>query len=458
MNYDVLIIGAGPAGYVAAIRGRQLGLSVGLIEEDRPGGVCLNRGCIPTKSLLHQGSLYRELSRAPHLGRVHGSIDYSEVHTRSREAAETLSRGVEALLKRNKVDLHRGSAQIVAPGSVELDGERRLKGKAIVLACGAAPRKIRLIPFDGRRVLSSDDALKLTALPRKAAIVGAGAVGLEFAQVWHDFGVEVEIIEAAPRLLPTGDSEASAHIEKIFRRRGIKTSPRVQVRAAELPETGGVELTLQGAEGIERREFDQILVAVGRNPRVENLGLERVGVEYDRSGVKTGEYYQTCVPGIYAIGDLNGESLLAHAASRQGELVMEHLAGMQCGKRISLDTIPACVYTDPEVASIGFMERELQKLEGEYRSAGFPFRGNGKAVSLEDSEGFVKVFFRPKTHEILGAVVVGPQASTLIHELMLARHSELLLEDIAGLMHAHPTLSEAVGEAALAGLGRAIHM
>lgn len=459
-SYDLIVIGSGPGGYVAAIRASQLGMSTAIIEKDKPGGVCLNIGCIPSKALIHQAELFQAASSLEQMGIPvdRSKLDYSVVFTKSRTAADRLSKGVQGLLKKNKIELIAGTGRLVSATQVEVDGKRKLNAKNILIATGSRPRQIPGFEFDEKQVISSTGALMLEKLPKRLAILGAGAIGLEFAHVMSTFGVEVTVVEMLDGILPLEDRETVEVLARDFRRR--KVTVHTSTKATKLEKKkSGLTLSVEGADGkAQKIEADALLVAVGRAPNTEDIGLEKVGVKTDRGFITTGDYYETSVKGVFAIGDCIPTPLLAHVASKEGEIAVEHMAGRKAPKRVPSDEIPSAVYTEPQVASFGPTEAKLKGDGRTFEKAVFPYRGAGKSVAVEQPEGMVKILFEPRTHEILGAHVVGAQATELIHELLLAKKAELLPEDIATMIHAHPTLSEAVMEAARAAEGWAIHI
>ena len=461
--YDLVIIGSGPGGYVAAIRAAQLGLKACVIEKDEPGGVCLNIGCIPSKALLHQAEIFSSHKELEAMGvRVDvSSLDYSRVLAKSRQVAESLSKGILYLLKKNKVTLVKGLAEITAPGVVTVDQKQVIKGKNIIIASGSRPRRVPGFDFDQKTVLSSNEALLLEELPGEILILGGGAIGCEFAQILNSFGVKVHLVEMLDHLLPAEDREIVSVLERSFRKRGIKTY--TAAKALSMTKEGGrvtVALAKQGksAEQSTDVQVDKVLVVVGRQPNTEKLGLEKLGVELARGFIKVGDYYQTSVPGIFAIGDVVDSPLLAHVASKEGEIVVEYLAGRKPQPAIDPLSIPMAVYTEPQVAAFGLNEEQAAKEGLDFVKAAFPFRGVGKAMATGRYEGMVKIISHRESGEILGAQIVGPEATELIHELLLARNSELLPADIAAMIHGHPTLSEGVMEAARAAEGWAIHI
>jgi len=459
-NYDVIIIGAGPGGYVAGIRASQLGLRACVIEKDKPGGVCVNVGCIPTKSLIHQAEVFLSRSEMKTMG-VHVDIEgfeYSRIFEKSRKAAETLSKGVQYLLKKNNVPLIQGTGEIISPHEVSVGDGSVIKGKNIVIATGSCPREIPGFEFDEKCVLSSTGALFLRELPRKLIILGAGAVGCEFAYIMNAFGVEVCLVEMMSHILPSEDAETAAVLEKSFRNKGISilTNTRaVSLKKAPLKVTVTLEDMNSGRRVVKA---DKVLVVVGRTPNTGDIGLEHIGLETERGFIPTGDYYETRVKGVFAIGDVVLTPHLAHVASREGEIALEYIAGLKPEPGIDPDVIPMAVYTEPQIGSFGMNETKALKNGIPFKKAVFPYRGNGKAVALESVEGFIKVLINCETGTIEGAHIVGQNATELIHEILLARTAVLKPGTVASVIHAHPTLSELVREGMLAVENRAIHV
>ncbi len=458
-DYDVLIMGSGPGGYVAGIRAGQLGLKAAVIERDKVGGVCLNVGCIPSKTLIHQAELFRSLPALKEMGITVDTkgFDYAHVFDKSRKAADTLSKGVQFLLKKNKVELIVGDAVLSGKNDVTLKDGKKITGKNIIIATGSRPKIIPGFEFDEERVLSSTGALMLKKLPKKAVILGAGAIGVEFAHVWNSFGVEVHLVEMMDRILPLEDAEAVQVLARSFQKRGVQMS--TSTKAVSLQKSGsGVSVVLEDKAAKRTTvEADLILVAIGRTCNTDTIGLDKVGIVAEKGFIPVGDYNQTKVPGIYAVGDVVATPLLAHVAFKEAEMAVERIAGKNPSPRLDLLSIPGATYCEPQVASFGLPEWKAVEKGIAYAKASFPYRGAGKSVAVDQTEGFVKVIYDPKTKEILGAHIVGADATELIHELLLARTAELLPEDIATMIHAHPTLSEAVGEAMRAVEGWAIH-
>jgi dihydrolipoamide dehydrogenase len=473
-EYDIVFIGAGPGGYVGAIRARQLGLKTAVIEKDRAGGVCLNIGCIPSKALIDRATKFRALEELSRFG-VRADLsafDYGAVQETSRDAANRLSKGVNSLLKKNGVEVIAGTARLVSSREVLVAGqdgnETKLSSSALVLATGSRPRIVPGFEFDEERVLSSTGFLMLKKLPKRMAILGAGAIGMEAAYVMGSFGVEVTVIEMLDRILPMEDAEAAAVVRSAFERRGVRFLTGTKAFSLDRPPKKPLVLSLGPASAeaaAEKLEADALLVAIGRVPNTSGLGLEELGVRMERGYVEVGDYYETAASGVYAIGDIvRGEAQLAHVASAQGELVAERVASalskgpLPHERRIEGRFVPSAVYCEPQVAGFGPREETLKESGRAYTAAKFPYLGIGKAVAIGASEGFAKVLTDPRTGEILGASVVGAEATELIHELLLASRSELTAEDIAATVHAHPTLSESIKELSLSSLGRAIHI
>ncbi len=473
-DYDILFIGAGPAGYVGAIRARQLGLRAALVERDKAGGVCLNIGCIPSKALIEQATRFRVLDELAAFGvqSDRTAFDYAKVNAVSRAAADRLSRGVDFLIKKNGIDYLAGTATLDDAHTVTLrregSADRRISAYAVVLATGSRPRQVPGFEFDEDRVMSSTGFLLRKKLPRSLIILGAGAIGLEAAYVMNAFGVQVAVVEMLDRILPMEDGEAAAVVRGEFEKRGVRFHTATRAFSLDTSAPDRIKLAIGGAAAAtaaESIEAEAVLVSVGRSPNTEGLGLEGLGVRLQKGCVPVGDYYESSAAGLYAVGDIvSGEAQLAHVASAQAELVAAGVA-WRLGKapeprerRVPAALVPQAVYCEPQVASFGPREEALKAAGRDFRSSRFPFRGVGKAVAVGMSEGFVKILSDPRTGEILGAGVVGAQATELIHELLLAAASELTLYEVADLVHAHPTFSEGVKEAALAALDRALHV
>jgi dihydrolipoyl dehydrogenase len=465
-QYDVIFIGGGPAGYVGAIRCGQLGLSTVVIERDGLGGTCVLWGCIPAKALLESSAMATRIKRAAEFGVAVGDVklDYGIAMKRSRAVSLQNSRGVEFLFKKYKVTWIKGTARLAGGSSVAVrtaDGqeEKHEAKKGIVLATGSRVRGLPQIglELDKTTVLSSDDALTLERAPKTMAIIGAGAVGCEFADVFNAFGTQVTLIEVLPAILPVEDADASADVSRSFRKRKIEVLTAARISAAKVGK-GSVKLTVETGGEKKQLEVEQVLVAAGRAPNVEDLGLEKAGVHLTERGFIKADTttYRTSAAMIYAIGDVIGPPMLAHKGFREGHILAERLAG-QSPRPLTYGNIPNATYCHPEVASIGLTELQCKDQKLSYKIGRFPFSANGRARTAGETEGFVKIIRDTKYGEILGAHIVGAHATELIHELVVARENEFTVEEVVLAIHAHPTLSEAVSEAALDSLGMMVH-
>ena len=460
-KFDVVVVGTGPGGYVAAIRCAQLGLAVAAVEDDRPGGVCLNWGCIPTKSLLRNAEIVGLFQRAQEFGiSVTGwQADYPQAIQRSRRVADRMAKGVEFLFRKNNITLFAGTGSLTGRGTVQVegkDGVQVLEAKATILATGSEPKSLPGVAIDETRVISSNGAVRSEVKPGSLIIIGAGAVGMEFADVYAAYSVQVTVLEALPRVLPLEDEEASAQIARLFSRRGLTVRTGVKVRTVK-PGADGVVVEVEGEGGAEKLRTDQVLMAVGRAARTKGLGLESLGVAMERGFVKVSPAMETSVQGIYAIGDMAGNQLLAHKAMAEGVVAAEAIAG-RSPRPVDYGNVPSCTYCRPQVASIGLTEAGARANGREVVVGRFPFTANGKAVALGETEGFLKVVADKTTGELLGVHIVGAEATELIHEFAVGRTLEATLEELIHTIHAHPTLSEAALEAMLAALGQAIHI
>ena len=463
-NFDVIVIGSGPGGYVAAIRAAQLGLSAACVENEELGGVCLNVGCIPTKALLSSALLVTQLKKA----KQHGiqladmQVDLGPAQRRSRSVAGRLTRGIGHLFKKNKVTHIKGYGRLVGGGTVEVrngDGNpKRYHGRNVIIATGSRPRDIPVLVIDGERIWSSTHALFQMDAPEHLVIVGAGAVGIEFADIYAAYGSKVTVVEMLDRILPVEDEEVSEAVAKSYKRRGMEILTSTALQKTEIHDSG-VRLTVKDGAGEERTlEADYVLSAVGRVPNTEDIGLEKAGVRSTRDGfVEVNGHMETTVPGIFAIGDCAGPPLLAHKGSHEGIVAVEHIAGVGHGG-VDYGNIPNCTYCHPEVASVGLTESQAREAGHDIEVGRFPWVGNGRALAAGDSEGFLKVIRDKRYSEILGAHIVGSGATELIAEFVVGRHLEATVEEMEKAMHPHPTLSEAVAEGALSALGRAIHI
>ena len=461
--FDVIVVGGGPAGYVCAIRAAQLGLATAVVERDKLGGVCVNIGCIPTKALLHSAYVANLVSHdAKELGVEAGPVktDYGVAMRRSRKVSEQNSKGVEFLMKKHKITVIKGNGSLGRNRTVRVGKDEYQARKAVVIASGSRVKGIPQIglEIDKTTVISSDEALFLEKPPASIAIIGAGAVGCEFGDIFNAFGSKVTLIEALPRILPLEDAEASDVVAKSYKKRGITVLAGVKVKKATVrKEKASLEIESNGKA--ETVEVEKILMAAGRAVNTENLGLQEAGVQLtDRGFIKVNlATLETTAPGIYAIGDVAGPPMLAHKGSREGVVVAERIAGHH-PQPIKYDNVPSVTYCHPEVASIGLTEEQAKERKLEYQVGKFPFSANGRARTAGETEGLVKIIRDKKYGEILGAHIVGSHASELIHELTVARQNEYTVEEVDLAIHAHPTLSEAIAEAALDSMGRVIHI
>lgn len=458
-QFDVIVLGGGPAGYVFAIRAAQLGLATAVVERDKLGGVCVNIGCIPTKALLHSSHIAHLLKDSADFGITVGSVktDYGVAMKRSRKVADQNSRGVEFLMKKNKITVVKG-AGVLQPGRKVKVGNDVLEAKkAVVIATGSRVKGIPQIGLEINKttVISSDEALLLEKAPASLAVIGAGAVGMEFADIFNAFGVPVTLIEALPRILPLEDAEASAELAKSYRKRGITVIAGAKVTKATVGKDKVVlDVEAEGAK--QQVDAAAVLMAAGRAVNTENVGLKECGIQLtDRGFIKVDQNLQTTAPGYYAIGDVAGPPMLAHKGMREGVNVAELIAGKK-PHPLRYDNVPSVTYCHPEVASIGLSEDACKERKLDYVAGKFPFSASGRARGTGETEGFVKILREKKYGEILGAHIVGANASELIHELTVARENEYTVEEIELAIHAHPTLSEAVAQAALDSLGRVI--
>ena len=460
-SFDVVILGGGPAGYVAAIRAAQLGMTVAVVEREKLGGVCVNIGCIPTKALLHSAYIANLLKESKDFGVEVGSIktDYGVAMKRSRRVSEQNSKGVEFLMKKHKVTVVKGTGVLQPGKKVKVGGDVYEAKKAVVIATGSRVKGIPQIGLEINKttVISSDEALLMEKIPSSLAIVGAGAVGMEFADIFNAFGVKVTLIEALPRILPLEDAEASDALAKSYKKRGIEVIAGAKVIKAT-PAKDKVTLDVEAGGEKKSIAVDAVLMAAGRAVNTENIGLAECGIQVtDRGFIKVDKNLQTTAAGYYVIGDVAGPPMLAHKGSREGMFVAEVLAG-QKPHAIKYDNVPSVTYCHPEVASIGLSEDQCKERKLDYVAGKFPFSANGRARGTGETEGFVKILRDKKYGEILGAHIVGGHASEIIHELAVARENEYTVEEIELAIHAHPTMSEAVAEAALDSLGRVIHI
>jgi len=461
-NFDVAIIGSGPGGYVAAIRASQLKLKTVLIERDKLGGICLNWGCIPTKALLKNAEMVSHLKHAKNYGITvdNYSVDFEKVIKRSRRVADTNSKGVEFLMKKNKIEVVYGTAKLSSANSIQVqDAEGKtstINAKNVIVATGGRPRTIPGIEIDGKKVISSKQAMSLEKQPKSMVVIGAGAIGIEFAYFYNTLGTEVTIIEMLDRILPIEDKEITDLLEKNFKKNKIKIHTSAAVESLKKTKSG-VEVSFSSDGKTEKVSADVALMAIGIQGNSENLGLEEIGVKIEKSFIPVNEWFQTNVDGVYAIGDIIGPPLLAHVASHEAIICVEKIAGLN-PHQMDYISIPGCTYCNPQVASIGMSEEKAIAEGYEVQIGRFPYSASGKARAIGEREGLVKLIFDKKYGELLGAHILGAEATELIAELGLAKSLESTPTEILKTIHAHPTLSEMIMEAAGDAIGEAIHI
>ena len=460
-NFDVIVIGAGPGGYVAAIRASQLGLKVAIVERETLGGICLNWGCIPTKALLRSAEVFHLMSRAKDFGlSVTGAaFDLGAVVARSRGVAKQLSGGIGHLMKKNKVSVFMGAATLPKPGVVAVKndkGSEELTAKSIILATGARARELPGLEADGDLVWTYRHALVAKRMPKKLLVIGSGAIGIEFASFFNTLGADTTVVEVMDRVLPVEDAEISAFARKSFVRQGMKILEKTTVRQLDRS-PGRVVAHLESAAGLVTQDFDTVISAVGIIGNFENLGLEALGVKIDRSHIVTDDYCRTGVAGLFAIGDIAGGPWLAHKASHEGVMVAELIAGGH-PHPIKPGSIAGCTYCQPQIASVGMTEAAAIKAGFAVKVGRFPFIGNGKAIALGDVEGMVKTVFDAATGELLGAHMIGAEVTELIQGYVIGRQLETTEEDLMNTVFPHPTLSEMMHESVLDAYGRALHI
>ena len=459
--YDVIVIGAGPGGYVAAIRAAQLGLKTIVVEREHMGGICLNWGCIPTKAMLRSSEVYHLMQRAKEFGLSAQGIDYDldAVVARSRAIAKQLNGGVAHLLKKNKVTALMGAATITAPGQVSVKtakGEESLSAKHIIIATGARARELPGLEGDGDLVWTYKTALTPQRMPKKLLVIGSGAIGIEFANFYNTLGVDTTVVEVMDRVMPVEDAEISAFAQNAFEKQGMKIRTKTMVKQIDRGQ-GSVTAHIEQNGKVTTEVFDTVISAVGIVGNVENLGLEALGVDVDRTHIKTDAYCRTAVAGVYAIGDVAGAPWLAHKASHEGVMVAEMIAG-GTPHPVKPESIAGCTYCTPQVASVGYTEAQAKEAGHEVRVGRFPFIGNGKAIALGESEGMVKTVFDAKTGELLVAHMIGAEVTELIQGYVVGRQLETTEEDLMQTVFPHPTLSEMMHESVLDAWDRAIHI
>ncbi|MFN0204214.1 MAG: dihydrolipoyl dehydrogenase [Bacteroidia bacterium] len=460
--YDVLVIGSGPGGYVAAIRAAQLGMKVACVERESLGGICLNWGCIPTKALLKSAEVLEYLQHAEKYGLKASGIDkdFSAVVKRSRDVANGMSKGIEFLFRKNKIETIKGTARLTLDKKVEVtgnDGSKKVyEAKHILLATGARSRSLPAMPIDGKKIIGYREAMVLPQQPKKMIVVGSGAIGIEFSYFYHTMGTEITIVEYMDRILPVEDEEVSKTMERLYKGKGMNIMTNSEVIATNT--TGnGVVATVKTPKGEVKIEGDILLSAVGIVANLENLGLEELGIKMERGKVLTNDFYETNVKGIYAFGDMTPGPALAHVASHEGIICIEKIAGMHVDA-MDYGNIPGCTYCLPEVASVGLTEKQAKEKGYEIKVGKFPFTASGKASASGKKDGFVKVIFDAKYGEWLGAHMVGAGVTDMIAEVVVARKLETTAHEIIKAVHPHPTMSEAVMEAVALAYGECIHL
>ena len=459
-KFDIAVLGGGPGGYVAAIRAAQLGKKTVIIDEDNLGGVCLNWGCIPTKALLKNAEILHYVKNSKKFGIniTEYDVDFGKTIKRSRDVSQRLSKGIEFLIKKNKITHINGRGVLKSVGEIEVtNGQKKesIKADSIIIATGARPRILSGMEPDGKQVITSKEAMILKEPPKKMVIIGAGAIGAEFAYFYNEYGTQIHLIEMMTNILPVEDLDVSKEVEKSFKKSGIKIYTETKVTKIEKLKTK-VKVYAEKGKKTQVIDADIILNAVGVTGNIENIGLEILGVKTDRGSITINEFNQTSVPNIYAIGDVSGPPWLAHVASAQGRVAAEHAVGRNAHP-VDYLNIPGCTYCQPQVASLGMTEAAAKKAGHEIKVGRFDFRASGKALATGDSTGFVKIIFDKKYGELLGCHIVGSEATELIAELGVAKALETTWQEIAMTVHAHPTLSEAVMEAALDAFGQSVH-
>lgn len=463
MNYDIIVIGSGPGGYVAAIRASQLGMKTAIVERDALGGICLNWGCIPTKALLKSANVFEYIQHAADYGiSVKDSkADFGGMVDRSRGVASGMSNGVQFLMKKNKIDVIKGTGVIKAGKKVAVTAEdgtvtEYTADKGLIIATGARSRQLPNLPQDGAKIIGYREAMSLKTQPKKLVVVGSGAIGVEFAYFYNAIGTEVTVVEYMPNVVPIEDEEVSKQLEKSFKKAGIKVMTNASVEAVDTSGKGCV-VSIKTAKGEEKIECDVVLSAVGIQANIENIGLEEMGIVTDKGRILVDDYYQTNIPGYYAIGDVIPTAALAHVASAEGIICVEKIAGHH-PEPLDYNNIPGCTYCSPEIASVGMTEKAAKEAGYEIKVGKFPFSASGKASAAGAKDGFVKLIFDAKYGELLGGHMIGANVTEMIAEIVAVRKLEVTGEALIKTVHPHPTMSEAVMEAAAAAYGEVIHL
>lgn len=460
-KFDIIVLGSGPGGYVTAIRASQLGFKTAIVEKESLGGVCLNWGCIPTKALLKSAQVFEYLKHAEDYGLSAKKVehDFDAVVKRSRGVAEGMSKGVQFLMKKNKIEVLNGYGRLLPGKKVMVKGEHgqaEYSADHIIIATGARSRELPSLPQDGKKVIGYRDAMTLKKQPKKMIVVGSGAIGIEFAYFYNSMGTEVTVVEYLPNIVPVEDEEVSKQLERTFKKNGIKIKTSAEVTKVDTS-GDGVKATVKTSKGEEVLEADIVLSAVGIKTNIENIGLEDVGIAVDRDKILVNDYYQTNIPGYYAIGDVTPGQALAHVASAEGILCVEKLAGMHV-EPLDYGNIPGCTYCHPEIASVGLTEKQAREKGLDIKVGKFPFSASGKAKASGTSDGFVKVIFDAKYGEWLGCHMIGAGVTDMIAEAVVARKLETTGHEVLKAVHPHPTMSEAVMEAVAAAYDEVIHL
>ena len=467
MAYDVVVIGSGPGGYVAAIRASQLGFKTAIIEKESLGGICLNWGCIPTKALLKSAQVYEYIKHAKDFGiEASGTPQFEAVIKRSRSVADKMSKGVQFLMKKNKIEVIMGFGKLVAKGRIEVTGtdgkKQTVEAKHIILATGGRSREIPSLKIDGKKVIGYREAMVLPQQPKSMIVVGSGAIGVEFGYFYNSLGTKVTIVEFLPRVVPVEDEDVSKELEKNFKKQGIEILTSSEVTSVDIS-GNGVKATVKKPDGVITLEAEVLLSAVGVAANIEGIGLEETGVKTDKGKIMVDKYYQTNVPGIYAIGDCVPGQALAHVASKEAIICAEHIGYMEKKynhkpEAIDYNNVPGCTYCSPEIASVGFTEAQAKEAGHEIRVGKFPLSASGKASAAGHTEGFVKVIFDAKYGEWLGTHMIGYNVTEIIAETVTARKLETTYQEVLNSIHPHPTISESVKDAIEVAYGEAIHL
>ncbi|MFM7007581.1 MAG: dihydrolipoyl dehydrogenase [Flavobacteriales bacterium] len=463
MSYDIIVVGSGPGGYVTAIRASQLGLKTAIVERESLGGICLNWGCIPTKALLKSANVYEYLQHAADYGInvKESSADFGAMVKRSRDVANGMSNGIQFLMKKNKIDVIKGNGVLKAGKSVEVTDESGSKttytaAKGVIIATGARSRELPNLPQDGTKIIGYRQAMTLPTQPKKLVVVGSGAIGVEFAYFYNAIGTEVTIVEYMPNIVPVEDEDVSKQLEKSFKKSGINILTNASVESVDTSGKGCV-VCIKTAKGEEKIECDVVLSAAGVTTNIENIGLEELGIVVDKGRILVNEYYQTNLPGYFAIGDVVPGPALAHVASAEGIICVEKIAGHH-PEPLNYGNIPGCTYCSPEVASVGMTEKAAKEAGYDIKVGKFPFSASGKASAAGAKDGFVKLIFDAKYGELLGGHMIGANVTEMVAELVAVRKLETTGEELIRTVHPHPTMSEAIMEAAAAAYGEVIHL